>query len=241
MVTDDQLAILVAAAGKGNRMGSALPKQHLALAGSTVLGCTLSRMQQFVSQHCPQAHLFLLLAADDPQAASLARDFPAWQQVKGGSERWLSVLSGLQAICTQLASPWVMVHDAARPLVQVSDVARLWQHCQQEQRGALLAKPVVDTIKCLKSRSQHTGAGEQPVTLDRSQLWAALTPQCFRAQPLLAALQQALAQGLAVTDEASAMELSGHEMDLIDSHADNFKITTSSDLSYARWLMEQQS
>lgn len=227
----NSLWFLVAAAGVGRRMQADRPKQYLPLGSSTVLASTLARLDAFAEQ-CPLAGRMLVIAADDPYFASMQLDFSHWQTVSGGAERWQSVASGLQAIVGQDPEAWVMVHDAARPLVPLADLHALWQQCSQSQQGAILARPLVDTIKQVSV--------EGLATLDRSTLWAALTPQCFPAKRLLAALAAAQAQLLTITDEASAMEAAGEPVQLVTGSALNIKITTQADLLYAAWVQAQE-
>ncbi|KAA5738059.1 2-C-methyl-D-erythritol 4-phosphate cytidylyltransferase, partial [Acinetobacter baumannii] len=99
-------------------------------------------------------------------------------RVDGGKERADSVLSGLNYVSTELASEWVLVHDAARPCVTLTDIDRLIDVCIDHPTGGILASPVRDTMKRANSvqNIDHT--------VDREALWHALTPQMFKTQPL---------------------------------------------------------
>jgi len=101
--------------------------------------------------------------------------------------------------------------------------------------AGLLARPVSDTMK-------RAGANRRVVrTEDREGLWHALTPQMFRLGLLRHALEQAIEYESPVTDEASAMELAGHQPLLVEGHADNIKITRPEDLSLAAYYLQQQA
>ena len=223
--------VVVPAAGAGRRMGAAIPKQYLPLAGRPVLAHTLST---FLTP--PRiAGLVVVISAEDeywPQvAAQLPQDKPCLV-TNGGAERSASVLNGLQALTTiaQLED-WVLVHDAARPCLRASDLELLISTLANDPLGGLLAVPVSDTLKQADARERVMA------TADRSTLWRALTPQMFRLGALLAALRQAQAKGLSITDEAMAVEASGGAPRLVEGRADNLKITKPEDLALAEFYL----
>jgi 2-C-methyl-D-erythritol 4-phosphate cytidylyltransferase len=228
-----KIAVVIPAAGIGQRMQADRPKQYLQLAGKTILEHTVGRLLQL-----PQlGSIWLALSADDPyfETTSLAQQSQV-QRVEGGAERANSVLNALQAIDAE-QFPWVLVHDAARPLVQLADIENLLQQCFLQRSGGILATPVRDTMK--------RGNGASPLsavdhTVPRQQLWHALTPQLFPTALLRDCLSQALAAGVAITDEASALEWAGHPVLLVPGRADNIKITQPEDLALARFYLEQQ-
>ena len=108
---------------------------------------------------------------------------------------------------------------------------RLLTQLKDDPVGGLLAVPVRDTLK------QADAAGRVATTVDRSQLWHALTPQMFRLGLLHQALSAALAGGLLVTDEAAAMEAAGYAPRLVEGRADNLKITRPEDLALAEFYL----
>jgi 2-C-methyl-D-erythritol 4-phosphate cytidylyltransferase len=142
------------------------------------------------------------------------------------------VLSGLRAL-KEIATErdWVLVHDMARPCVRLSDIEILLRDCGPE--GAILAAPVTDTIK--RADRDHILA-----TVPRQQLWRALTPQLFPIYALHDALTAALAAGVEITDEASAIERTGVQPRLVSGHADNIKITVPADLALAGFYLDRQ-
>ena len=155
----------------------------------------------------------------------------------GGETRADSVQAGIDCVLQHANSDtWVMVHDAARPLVAVSDVQRLVNAVYNSGApGGLLATPVHDT---LKKADEYAGVLD---TVERRNLWQAQTPQLFRAGPLHDALCSALANSnAAVTDEASAMELAGHQPLLVEALQPNFKITRPVDWQLATALLQSQ-
>lgn len=224
------IATVIPAAGVGKRMKADKPKQYLPLCGLTVLEQTLRRLKQVAALQ----QFYLALSPDDPYFPTLplATD-PQIQRLDGGAERANSVLNALVQI-DATAFPWVLVHDAARPVVRVSDIELLIDSCIESNQGGILATPVRDTMKRAATAIKHT----VDHTVDRAGLWHAYTPQLFPTALLRDALQQALAQGVAITDEASAMEWAGVPVLLVQGHADNIKITQAEDLALAAFYLE---
>lgn len=215
------------AAGTGQRFGQTYPKQYTQLAGKTLLEWTLDAWRDLPFQ----GERILVLSGEDAQGRALAREYPGLRCVVGGAERADSVLAGLAAIEAR-QDDWVMVHDIARPCVRRADILALFAHCQSEGQGALLARPLTDTIKQKQD--------DRVSTVDRSQLWAAMTPQCFQYGLLRKALTRGLADTLSITDEASAMEWLGESVGLVSGAADNVKVTHPDDLALVAFYLKQQ-
>lgn len=220
------------AAGIGSRMGGALPKQYIEVAGATIFEHSLRALLA-----CQQiSAVVVALHPQDTRAAGLAIvNDTRVQTVVGGARRSDSVQAGLEALALQAApGDWVLVHDAARPCLQLDDCARLITQVTGSGTGGILAQPVVDTVK---------RAGEDGLvasTLDRNGLWRAQTPQMFRLGELRKALDRAARQGLAVTDEASAMEMAGYPVQLVAASSGNLKVTVPADLQLAAWYLQAQ-
>ncbi|KAA2285765.1 2-C-methyl-D-erythritol 4-phosphate cytidylyltransferase [Arenimonas fontis] len=217
------------AAGRGLRFGAGLPKQYLELAGRPLIEHSL----RAVLDHDDVDGAMVVLAAGD-------RHWPGWREIggkpvlvcTGGAERAESVLAGLRALpATVSEDQWVLVHDAARPCLRRADLARLLAVGRADPVGALLAAPVRDTLK----RADHLGKSQ--ATEPREWLWRALTPQLFRRGGLTRALDAALRAGVAVTDEAMAMERLGLRPCLVEGAEDNIKVTTPADLALAEFIL----
>lgn len=213
-------------------MGVDVPKQYLPLAGKQVAEHTLTTLLR-VSLF---SGIVVALSEDDgywPQCEAFRS--PRIQRCRGGAERYDSVLNGLRALETRAhANDWVLVHDVARPCVRVADIQRLITRASQHTVGGILATPVRDTMK------RANAAGEIGETVDRSQLWHALTPQMFRYGMLRNAIEQGLAQQRPMTDEASALEAMGLHPLLVEGSIDNIKITHPQDLPLAALFLQQQ-
>ena len=222
---------VIPAAGVGSRMGSVVPKQYLPLTDRLVIEHTLS---VFIDLPAIQG-LIVALSPDDGWWHETAyADHPRVHRVSGGRERCHSVLNALDHL-SHLAAPedWVLVHDAARPCVHQRDIERLMA-IDGRECGGLLAHPIHDTVK------RVDGGGRVDETLEREALWRAFTPQMFRLQVLRAALGSALDRGVLVTDEASAMEISGFAPLLVAGSSDNIKITRSEDIALAAFYLKTQ-
>ncbi len=222
--------LIIPAAGIGSRMQAQCPKQYLTVADKTILEHTLAC---FIDH--PNLHgIVLPLAEHDHWWSELSlAQHPLIQTVMGGVERADSVLNGLRALelSGAQASDWVLVHDAARPLLQPSDLERLLIELADGPVGGLLAVPARDTLK------QVDATGKVIQTIDRSLVWHALTPQMFRFGLLQQALADALQAGVAVTDESSAMEWAGYAPRVIEGQANNIKITRPEDLLLLETLL----
>jgi len=128
---------------------------------------------------------------------------------------------------------WVLVHDAARPCLTHGDLDLLIATAIQ-CGGAILGSRVRDSMKRSDAMGNILG------TVDREQLWHALTPQMFPTHTLLRALEEGLALGATITDEASAMERAGFTVRMVEGRADNIKVTRPEDLSLAGLFLSQQ-
>ncbi|PMR73203.1 2-C-methyl-D-erythritol 4-phosphate cytidylyltransferase [Billgrantia endophytica] len=227
----DTLWLVVPAAGRGRRMGAERPKQYLTLAGRPVMAHTLARLHQAF----PTARLCLCLDPDDRFFDPAWVPFTHWQRVSGGAERADSVGGALDALAGEAGvEDLVLVHDVARPCVTVEDLQRLVMALRQDAVGALLAAPAADTMK------RDDGNGRVACTEPRQGLWHALTPQGFRYGLLCRALAAARHDGVAVTDEASAIEALGMAPRLVAGRRDNVKITHPEDLALAERVLAAQ-
>ena len=230
---------IIPAAGIGSRMQSSIPKQYLPLSGSTVL---LHSMRAILA--LPQvSRLIVALNQGDiwwhgTRDQLSADELQRVQICEGGAERWQSVRAALRCLTHQTTrNEWVLIHDAVRPCVRHEDLLALLESCTKgsgSRSGGLLAVPVSDTLK------RADGHLSVQTTVDRSQLWAACTPQMFRARDLLLALERCADNAVTVTDESSAMEFCGEKPQLIPCHKDNIKITYPEDLQLAEWILRDR-
>ncbi|MDK9739539.1 2-C-methyl-D-erythritol 4-phosphate cytidylyltransferase [Vibrio sp. D404a] len=230
MSTDKQgIVAVVPAAGVGSRMKADRPKQYLTINATTILEHTVNKLLS----HPQVSKVVIAVSKSDPYFPELSLSLhPDVIRVDGGSERADSVLSALNYIQENDLAEWVIVHDAARPCIQPSDIDKLIETSLSHPVGGILAAPVRDTMK-------RGVDGQIDHTVERANLWHALTPQMFRTLPLQKALTEALEQGVSITDEASAFEWKGESPALVAGRSDNFKVTQPEDLALAEFYLSQ--
>ena len=231
MTASEHFYALLPCAGSGQRAGTAQPKQYEPLAGVPLVVHTWRALGAVPALR----RGVLVVAPDDTHMAPLLAQYPqpGFEMAPvGGATRAASVLAGLQHLMSTGArhDDWVLVHDAARCLIQATEVTRLIDACRGDPVGGLLALPLADTLKM----ARH---GRVQGTLDRSDKWLAQTPQMFRCGLLLDALLQA---GAAVTDEASAIEHLGHAPLLVRGSAHNLKVTFPEDFTLAEAILRSR-
>ena len=215
-------------------MSTNIPKQYLPLADKTVLEHTLDTLLSCQ----PFAGVVLVLSDGDGYWESIQGRYldQPLETTIGGAERCHSVLNGLKQLAGRAREDdWVLVHDAARPCVRLSDIEKLISALSSSTDGGLLGVPVANTMKRADSEHRITE------TVDREGLWHAYTPQMFRVGRLRAALQQAIDNDLLVTDEASAMEHAGYQPRMVQGQRDNIKITVPADLELAAWYLQARA
>jgi 2-C-methyl-D-erythritol 4-phosphate cytidylyltransferase/2-C-methyl-D-erythritol 2,4-cyclodiphosphate synthase len=214
---------LVVAAGRGTRLGAALPKQYLPLAGRPLLRHTLEAL-------CAHPRLAGVAAVIHPDDRALydeaAVGLDLLPPVAGGAQRQDSVRNGLEALASRRPSR-VLIHDGARPFVDAATIDRVIEALEASP-AAIAALPIRDTVK-------RESAGRIAATLDRTGLWRALTPQGFAFEAILAAHRAAA--GGELTDDAALAERAGLPVALVEGSEDNFKVTTMDDLARAERLL----
>jgi len=234
MVSALKFIAIVPAAGVGKRMQANCPKQYLCIDNETILSHTVMRLLS----HPLISQVIVALGVNDQYFAesSLAHHKDIIR-VTGGTERVNSVLNGLKAVDRNIY-PWVLVHDAARPCVSHQDIDKLISKCLSNDYGGILATPVRDTMK----RGVHTNGDSCTIesTVEREQLWHALTPQMYKTDELTSAIEQALENGVNITDEASAIEQANLPSLLVSASSENIKITHPNDLALAEFYLNNQ-
>ncbi|HEX7089045.1 MAG TPA: 2-C-methyl-D-erythritol 4-phosphate cytidylyltransferase [Longimicrobiales bacterium] len=220
-----RVAAVLPAAGAGRRMGG-VRKPFLDVAGEPML---LHAVRPFLA-HRAVEWVIVVLAPEDasrPPAWLTGLD-PRVRVVAGGAERGDSVRLGLEAVPEE--ADIVLIHDAARPLVTVAEVERAAAAAARGV-GAVVAVPVVDTLK------QADGRGHVIGTREREGLWHAQTPQAFPRAMIMEAHRRAARDGITATDDAALVERYGGDVVLIEGSRANIKVTTPQDLELARALL----
>lgn len=225
------MALIIPAAGMGERLGEDVPKPYIEIAGKPILEYTLTRFKDVsglgeIIVSTSEKHL-------DKTRKLLEKVFPdlRCQVVVGGKERQDSILNALKQISDKTGL--IAVHDAVRPFVGKEDI----EQCITEASrwgGAVLAIPARDTIKVAKENLEidHTPS--------RQKLWQAQTPQIFWAALLREAYQYAEDHDFLGSDDASLVEKIGGKVVIVKGSSENFKITHPHDLDVATYLIEEE-
>ena len=183
-----------------------------------------------------RVHAIVVVLADgDPHWPAVAKKINSSKLLTtlGGAHRQDTVMNGLELLESQAnIDDWALVHDAARPCLSSADLRSLIDSLESDARGAVLAVPVVDTV-----RRELAGEIE---TVDRNGLWRALTPQIFRFGQLRQALADASRAHVTVTDEAQALERMGVRAKLVAGSPFNIKVTRAEDLAVAAGILKMQ-
>lgn len=229
----NRIFLVIPCAGSGSRAGGNKAKQYQEIRGLPMIMHTLGAMLEIEEI----VHCLLVVSPTDHEIEHLlekhishSKSFARLSVEKiGGETRSESVLAGLKAIRHWGAQEddWVLVHDAARCLVQSNWVQKLIDECRYDEVGGILAWPMSDTLKqSLGERIEQT--------LERQNKWLAQTPQMFKLGPLIQAIEAA--PGF-MTDESSAMEAQGFAPKLVQASALNIKVTYADDFLWAdAWL-----
>ena len=222
------VAAIIAAGGRGLRMGRALPKQYLTVGGQTILERSLAAFDR----HQQVQELVVVIPPEALDSAEFVK--PATSKpvrfVAGGARRQDSVANGVDALSAE--AQVVLVHDAARPCVSAELISRTIA-AAASAGAAIAAVPVHDTVKQV---TMEGGVGFIEKTLPRETLFLAQTPQGFRRDVLDAVV--ALGRDAAdATDEASLAERAGYRVQVVPGDPDNLKITTEADLARAEGIV----
>jgi 2-C-methyl-D-erythritol 4-phosphate cytidylyltransferase len=223
----EKASAIIVAGGRGRRLGGPTPKGFVALGGTPLFAHAL---RQFDSHGSIVEVILVVPPGAKDRAGELLDDVileKGVTVVEGGEHRWQSVKNGLAAC--RSPSPWVVVHDAARPFVTHAVIDALLEKAGPYE-CAVTATPEVDTVRRVR--------GDRSVeTVDRSTLVRVGTPQLFGKEKLAAAFDKAVGMNPPPTDEAVLMEMMGIPVGIAQGDPMNFKITTKTDLRIAEALL----
>lgn len=225
---------VIAAAGRGLRMGRKTPKQFLEIAGKPILHHTLAKV-------CEASFLegiFLVVPEDylgesrelvrrvmEAAPGGRGRKSVPIRVIAGGPKRQDSVFNALGALPPEVA--WVLIHDGVRPFVSLRLLEETWSTAQRSG-AAITAVSSTDTVKRVRQ-------GQVMETLAREEIWLVQTPQVFRRDLLLEAYQAARRNGWIATDDAALIERLGRTVAVVEGERTNIKVTTPADMEWAAW------
>jgi len=229
-----EVIAVLPAAGIGSRMQTTCPKQYIILRDKTILEHAI----EVLLYHPIVKHIIVVLNQQDKQFYSLPIAYNTKiSVVYGGDKRADSVMAGLRHIEKNTnKSIWVLIHDAVRPCLRSSDLDLLLNIIGHSKIGGILATPVRDTIKRV-IMPIIMGKVIIAHTVDRQQLWHALTPQFFPFELLKTCLSYVIDKKVEITDEAAALEYCGYYPQLINGRSDNIKVTYPEDLALAEFYL----
>ena len=224
-------AVLVLAAGTGDRLGAGTPKALVSLRGRPLLEHTLKGIAESgVADTVVVVFPEPARSSFESRLEGLPRAIRAAILVRGGRTRQESVRLGLEAVAG--SADVVLCHDAARPLA-TAELFRTVAGGLREVEGSIPMIPSPDTVKLVE-------AGKVIRTLPRAQVGLAQTPQAFLVPALLEAHGQALREGTVGTDDAMLVEAAGYSVAAVEGEIQNFKITTPDDLRRAEQILSER-
>lgn len=222
--------IVIPAAGIGNRMETAIPKQYLPISGKPMISYSIQTF--FASPRIASIHLALSPEDYFWRNLDLAAKSRLQLHYTGGETRAQTVLNTLYAMKSQVdVDDWILVHDAARPGLTLALLDTLLDSLENDAVGGLLALPLADTLK------QSNADDRVKTTIPRDGLWQAQTPQMFRYRLLTNALENF--DGVP-TDEAQAIEALGFEPKLVTGSLRNMKVTYPQDMALMELFIQKE-
>ena len=218
----ENIYVIIPAAGSGQRLGAELPKQYLSLGGKPVLSRTLDKFAGYevVVAISPDHQALYEVAATGQDKV---------QCVTGGNTRKISVFNALNYFLKVNDDDLIVIHDAARPFVRTSEINAVIEKAR-ETGAATLASPLAATL--------YDAVND--TTVDRDGKWAIQTPQVFRAG-LIRKAHETYKDDDGFTDDAGMVRALGHDVALVKSGRHNFKITTAEDFEMAETLLRAET
>jgi len=226
------MGLVIAAAGKGERLGLDAPKAVLDLDGMPMIVRALRLFEPFGLLEC--AVVVAPPGFTKVVQTAVSVHFPGRagiEVIRGGAHRQESVFNGLRALPNE--TQLVVIHDCARPFTASETIGRCIDDARKHG-AAIAAVPTVDTIVNVAA------AGTVAGTYNRSELWAVQTPQVFRYQLILDAHEKADQDGFLATDDAALVMRADHDVRVVRGNYDNIKITVPRDLELAGQIIRRQ-
>ena len=223
-MTKQAFHLLIPAAGNASRMGQDTPKQYLKINGKPVLRHTLEKL---ININGLQSIVIAINGDHKELYQEAVQGLENVSFVFGSSSRKQSVYNGLKEFSNNNKSDIILIHDAARPLVQEKDVTALLK-AMENAEAATLACPISDTLyRAEKSKDE---------ILSRDNLWAIQTPQAFKLDTLMEAHEK-YKDDDSFTDDAGLIRAMGYEVQIVPASRMNIKITTPEDFEMVQTML----
>lgn len=232
MYKEHFVSVIIAAAGMSNRMGSKINKQFIAIDGKPILAHTIEKFEK-----CRHVDEIILVSKEEEldycrkEIVKKYKFNKVANIIRGGKERQDSIYNGILALNEK--TDIVLTHDGARPFVKNESIEDGIK-AVIEHGACVVGVPVTDTIKVV------SGENSIQSTPQRSLLWAAQTPQCFRKHILIKGYESAITDEFFGTDDSSIVERIGYDVKMIMGSYDNIKITTPEDIILAESLFKDK-
>lgn len=228
MYKGNYVSVIIAAAGMSNRMGSKINKQFIVIDNKPILAHTIEKFEQ-----CRYIDEIIVVTKENEVEYCRKEIVKKYgfrkvsSIIKGGRERQDSVYNGIMALNEK--ADIILTHDGARPFVRQESIIKGIKGAL-ELGACVIGVPLKDTIKVVDDADvvHHTP--------NRALLWAAQTPQCFKAKLLKEGYEYAIAEGILGTDDSSLVEKKGYPVTMLMGSYDNIKITTPEDLIVAELI-----
>ena len=224
MYRNSKVAVIIAAAGQGKRLGAPVPKQYLKIGGEYVIAKTIKAFEDIDEVD----YIFVVTNDEYRKVCADIVEAKGFGKVEGiiagGSRRQDSVFNALQEINARKPGvSTVLIHDGARPFIGKDVILNVLE--ETERNGAAVA-----CVAMKNSVRRMEQGGSSSVSVDRADYYSVQTPQGFRKSMLIEAYDKAYDESFAGTDDASIVEWAGYDISIVDGDYGNIKITTREDL-----------
>jgi len=221
---------IIAAGGRGERMGGELPKQFIEIKKKPLLAYTIENFEK-----CKLIDEIILVVPEEYvglcsyQVVDVFNFRKIRKIISGGKERQDSVYKALLSLPGN--TDIVTIHDGVRPFISPEKIIKSIEMCKQD-KAVILALPINETVKRVED-------GNVITTLDREKLWIAQTPQTFEYKLILEAYKKAEQDDFVGTDDSSLVERMGVKVRILEGDYENIKITTPEDLVLAERMIDR--
>ncbi|MGH1377415.1 MAG: bifunctional 2-C-methyl-D-erythritol 4-phosphate cytidylyltransferase/2-C-methyl-D-erythritol 2,4-cyclodiphosphate synthase [Alphaproteobacteria bacterium] len=230
MYDNKKFSVIIVAAGSGKRLGNDIPKQYIKISGQPILHHTVGI---FTSMPNVDKICVVINPEHEGLYTEAIKGIDNVEMCYGGKDRKDSVYKGLQHLSNLKNEDIILIHDAARPLLQISDVNNLID-CMSEYKAASLAYPISDSLSYCDTNNLPTE------TISRDNLWSIQTPQAFQYITIKNAHENC-SNGQSYTDDTSIVRSQGIDVKFVKGSKSNFKITLFEDLELAEKLLSTKN